>query len=45
MNVTGLSVGVDSRIHETDSDTGMDGNRIWPPLHAFYVASLYVFPS
>ena len=45
MNVTGLSVEVDSRIHETDSDPGMDGNRIWPPLHALCVASLDVFPS
>ena len=45
MNVTGLSMGVDSRIHETDSGPGMDGNRIWPPLHALCVASLDVFPS
>ena len=45
MNFTGLIVGVDSRIHETDSRPGPDVNRIWPPLHAFYVASLYVFPS
>ena len=45
MNVTGLSVEVDSRIHETDSDPGTDGNRIWPPLHALCVASLDVFPS
>ena len=45
MNVTGLSVEVDSWIHETDSDPGPDGNRIWPPLHAFCGASLDVFPS
>ena len=31
--------------HETDSDPGPDGNRIWPPLHALCVASLNVFPS
>ena len=45
MNVTGLSVGLDSRIHETDPGPGPDGNRIWPPLHALCVASLNVFPS
>ena len=45
MNVTGLSVEVDSRIHETDSDPETDGNRIWPPLHALRDASLNVFPS
>ena len=45
MNVTGLSVEVDSRIHETDSGPGTDGIRIWPPLHALCVASLNVFPS
>ena len=45
MNVTGLSVEVDSRIHETVSDPGTDGNRIWPSLHAFCDASLDVFPS
>ena len=43
MNVTGLSVEVDSRIHETDSGPGTDGIRILPPLHALCVASLDVF--
>jgi hypothetical protein len=43
MNVTGLSVEVDSRIHEKDSGPGTDGNRILPPLHSLCVASLDVF--